>query len=128
MITTLDTNDNDDAVCFFSKDSYYCDRSFESIIVDIPSENPIVAANLPLVLDRPRRLRLLRNVLLGVAAIHQSFLLSRSSVDAERGRECAQTRSHLSNEVQTATCKGPVQLSKGVNAICHQQRACLFRW
>jgi hypothetical protein len=37
---------------------HYCDRFFESITVDIPSENPIVTANLPLVLDRPRRLRL----------------------------------------------------------------------
>lgn len=52
----------------------------------IPSENPIVAVNVPLVLDRPRgtdaSAEALRNALLGVAAIHQSFL-SRSTVTQE---------------------------------------------
>ncbi|KAF9222571.1 hypothetical protein BS17DRAFT_802813 [Gyrodon lividus] len=61
---------------------HYCDRSL-SIVMAIPSENPIVAANLPLVLDRSQGTDIsaeaLRNALLGVAAIHQSFLLSQSS-------------------------------------------------
>ncbi|KAH7888543.1 fungal-specific transcription factor domain-containing protein [Phlebopus sp. FC_14] len=62
---------------------HYCDKSL-SIIMAIPSENPIVAANLPLVLDRPpgtdTAAEALRMALLGVAAIHQSFLLSQTSV------------------------------------------------
>ncbi|KIJ67948.1 hypothetical protein HYDPIDRAFT_25403 [Hydnomerulius pinastri MD-312] len=61
---------------------HYCDRSL-SIIMAIPSENPVLAANLPLVLDRPQgsdvSAEALRNALLGVAAIHQSFLLSQTS-------------------------------------------------
>lgn len=75
MITTLDTNDNDDSVCFFSKDSPLL-RYILSIIMAIPSENPIVAANLPPVLDRPQgtntSAEALRNAPLGVAASHIS--------------------------------------------------------
>lgn len=47
----------------------------------VPSENPIVAANLPLVLSKPRGsdspTESLRAALLGIAAIHQSCLLAR---------------------------------------------------
>lgn len=57
----------------------------------IPSENPVVAANMPLVLNRPpgseTSAEALRMALLGVSAIHQSFLLSRSGVTQGRADE-----------------------------------------
>lgn len=42
MITTLDTNDNNDSICFSLKIRLYCDRSL-SIVMAIPSENPVAA-------------------------------------------------------------------------------------
>jgi hypothetical protein len=80
MITMLNTKENDGIFVFLSKIRHYCDNSL-NIIMAVPSENPIVAANLPLVLSTPRGSDLpteaLRAALLGVAAIHQSYLLSR---------------------------------------------------
>ncbi|KAH9949554.1 fungal-specific transcription factor domain-containing protein, partial [Amylocystis lapponica] len=62
---------------------HYCDNSM-SIIMAFPSENPILAANLQFVLSRSRgsdsAIESLRTALLGVAAVHQSFLLSRSGM------------------------------------------------
>ncbi|KII92890.1 hypothetical protein PLICRDRAFT_37687 [Plicaturopsis crispa FD-325 SS-3] len=61
---------------------HYCVSS-TSIIMAVPHENPVVAANLPLVLSRPPgsdpAIDALRLSLLGVAAVHQAFLLSRIS-------------------------------------------------
>ncbi|KAH7913705.1 fungal-specific transcription factor domain-containing protein [Hygrophoropsis aurantiaca] len=72
---------------------HYCDKSM-SIIMAIPSENPIVAANLPLVLDRTPGSDIpaeaLRMALLGVAAIHQSFLLSQNEVTRTGGDDMLQ--------------------------------------
>ncbi|KAL6310354.1 fungal-specific transcription factor domain-containing protein [Sparassis latifolia] len=60
---------------------HYCDNA-KSIIMALPSENPILAANLQFVLSRPRgsdsAVESLRMALLGVAAVHQSFLLSQN--------------------------------------------------
>jgi hypothetical protein len=57
----------------FPKIRHYCDN-FLSIIMAVPSENPIVAANLPLVLSKPRGsdppTEALRAALMGVAAVH----------------------------------------------------------
>ncbi|KDQ53454.1 hypothetical protein JAAARDRAFT_136956 [Jaapia argillacea MUCL 33604] len=62
---------------------HYCDASL-SIIMAVPSENPVVAANVPLVFNRAPgsdpSTEALRMALLGVAAVHQSFLLGRSGV------------------------------------------------
>ncbi|OCH95164.1 hypothetical protein OBBRIDRAFT_810069 [Obba rivulosa] len=59
---------------------HYCDHAL-SIIMAYPSENPVLAANLHFVLGRSpgsdTAVEALRMALLGVAAIHQSFLLSR---------------------------------------------------
>ena len=72
---------------------HYCDNSL-SIIMAIPSENPIVAANLPLVLSRPRGSDLpteaLRTALMGVAAIHQSYLLARGGTTPDGAEEMMQ--------------------------------------
>lgn len=63
----------------------------------VPSENPIVAANLPLVLGRPRgsdpSTEALRMALLGVAAIHQSYLLARCSSTSD-GAQAMQQIAH----------------------------------
>ncbi|KAH7929898.1 hypothetical protein BV22DRAFT_1080190 [Leucogyrophana mollusca] len=72
---------------------HYCDKSM-SIIMAIPSENPVVAANLPLVFNRPpgsdTSAEALRMALLGVAAIHQSFLLSQNEVTRRGGDDMLQ--------------------------------------
>ena len=61
--------------------------------VPLASENPIVAANLPLVLSRPSgsdySTEALRMALLGVAAIHQSYLLTRNGAPPEGASEMA---------------------------------------
>lgn len=57
----------------------------------VPSENPIVAANLPLVLSRPlgsdSSTEALRTALMGVAAIHQSYLLARGGATPDGAEE-----------------------------------------
>lgn len=62
--------------------------------VPLATENPIVAANLPLVLSRPggsdHSTEALRMALLGVAAIHQSYLLTRNGASPNRASEMAQ--------------------------------------
>lgn len=81
MVTVIVTNKND-GIFVSPKIHHYCDNSL-SIIVAAPSENPnpIVAANLPLVLSQPRgscmATEALRSGLMSVAAIHQSYLLAR---------------------------------------------------
>lgn len=80
MINTLDTNENNVFYLFpLSKIRHYCDHSL-SFIMAVPSENPVVSANLPLILNRSpgdSSAEALRMALLGVASIHQSFLLAR---------------------------------------------------
>ena len=80
----------------------------------IPSENPIVAANLPLVLDRPpgtdTSAEALRMALLGVAAIHQSFLLSQASETqggAEEMLKLAHTYRMNSKQLLARACTTP---------------------
>ncbi|EGN99813.1 hypothetical protein SERLA73DRAFT_159962 [Serpula lacrymans var. lacrymans S7.3] len=72
---------------------HYCDNSL-SFIMAIPSENPIVAANLPLIFNHPpgsdTSAEALRMALLGVAAIHRSFLLSQSGVNQGSAEEMLQ--------------------------------------
>lgn len=94
---------------------HYCDNSL-SIIVAAPSENPnpIVAANLPLVLSQPAGsssdTEALRSGLMSVAAIHQSYLLARggSTPDgADAMLRIAQhhrmnSKAHLANACKTA--------------------------
>lgn len=62
---------------------HYCDNAL-SIIMAYPSENPVLAANLQFILHRNRGSEMavesLRMALLGIAAVHQSFLLSRQGV------------------------------------------------
>lgn len=65
---------------------HYCDNSL-NLLMALPSENPVLAANLQLVLSRAPGSDLateaLRKALLGVAATHQSYLLSRRGATPE---------------------------------------------
>lgn len=74
-----------DVFVFLLKIRHYCDNAL-SFIMALPAENPVLTANLQFVLGRTRgsdyAVESLRAALLGVAAIHQSFLLSRSGVSS----------------------------------------------
>ncbi|KAI0745764.1 fungal-specific transcription factor domain-containing protein [Earliella scabrosa] len=69
---------------------HYCDNAL-SIIMAYPSENPVLAANFQFLFDGVRgadsAVESLRSALLGVAAVHQSFLLSRSGVSTMAAEE-----------------------------------------
>ncbi|KAI0645695.1 fungal-specific transcription factor domain-containing protein [Trametes meyenii] len=69
---------------------HYCDNAL-SITMALPSENPILAANFQFLFDGVRgadsAVEALRSALLGVAAVHQSFLLSRSGVSQQGSEE-----------------------------------------
>ncbi|KAI0374028.1 hypothetical protein BV20DRAFT_961978 [Pilatotrama ljubarskyi] len=69
---------------------HYCDNAL-SIIMAFPSENPILVANFQFLFDGVRgadsAVEALRSALLGVAAVHQSFLLSRSGVSQQASEE-----------------------------------------
>ncbi|KAI0358452.1 hypothetical protein OH77DRAFT_1396672, partial [Trametes cingulata] len=69
---------------------HYCDNAL-SIIMAFPSENPILVANFQFLFDGVRgadsAVEALRSALLGVAAVHQSFLLSRSGVSKQASEE-----------------------------------------
>ncbi|OBZ68304.1 Transcriptional regulatory protein moc3 [Grifola frondosa] len=72
---------------------HYCHNAL-SFIMAIPSENPILAANLSFMFDCSSgfdsAVESLRTALLGIAAIHQSYLLSRSGHGgADEGLELA---------------------------------------
>jgi hypothetical protein len=81
----------------------------------VPSENPIVAANLPLILSRApgtdSAIEALRLSLLGVASVHQSFLLSRSGLAANGAAEAMamahnfrlKSKQHLVKACQTVS-------------------------
>ena len=67
-----------------------------------PSENPVLAANFQFLFDGVRgadsAVESLRAALLGVAAVHQSFLLSRSGVSQQAADEALRrVRGHLVN-------------------------------
>jgi len=81
----------------------------------VPSENPIVAANLPLILSRApgsdSAIEALRLSLLGVSAVHQSFLLSRSGLASNGAAEAMalandfrlKSKQHLAKACTTAS-------------------------
>ena len=82
MFITLDINE---CMSFLLslKIRHYCNHAL-SFIMAFPTENPVLTANFQFILGRTRgsdyAVESLRAALLGVAAIHQSFLLSRSGV------------------------------------------------
>lgn len=86
---TLDINERVFCFCFL-KIRHYCDNAL-SIIMAYPSENPVLAANFQFLFDGVRgadsAVESLRSALLGVAAVHQSFLLSRSGVSTPAADE-----------------------------------------
>ncbi|KAI0949383.1 hypothetical protein AcW1_009014 [Taiwanofungus camphoratus] len=91
---------------------HYCDNAL-SIIMAFPSENPVLASNLQFVLSRTRgsdsAVESLRMALLGTAAIHQSFLLSRSGVchgqgGADEVMQLANTFRAKSKQLLVTTC------------------------
>lgn len=97
---------------FLSKIRHYCDNAL-SIIMAFPSENPVLASNLQFVLSRTRgsdsAVESLRMALLGTAAIHQSFLLSRSGVchgqgGADEVMQLANTFRAKSKQLLVTTC------------------------
>lgn len=63
-----------------------------NFIMAVPFENPMVAFILPLILSCPPgndpAIDALRLSLLGVASVHQSFLLSRNQVCSSSAKEC----------------------------------------
>ncbi|KAH9858710.1 fungal-specific transcription factor domain-containing protein [Lenzites betulinus] len=69
---------------------HYCDNAL-SIMMAYPSENPILVANFQFLFDGVRgadtAVEALRSALLGVAAVHQSFLLSRSGGVSKQASE-----------------------------------------
>ncbi|KAI0630369.1 fungal-specific transcription factor domain-containing protein [Trametes polyzona] len=69
---------------------HYCDNAL-SIIMAYPSENPVLAANFQFLFDGVRGMdsavESLRSALLGVAAVHQSFLLSRNGGVSQQASE-----------------------------------------
>ena len=76
--------------------------------VPLASKNPIVAANLPLVLSQPsgsdHSTEALRMALLGVAAIHQSYLFTRNGASSDCASEMARLaqRYKMSSRTQLA--------------------------
>ncbi|KAF9653199.1 hypothetical protein BDM02DRAFT_2144413 [Thelephora ganbajun] len=69
---------------------HYCDHSM-NFIMAVPFENPMVASVLPLILScapgDDLAIDSLRLSLLGVASVHQSFLLSRSQACSDSAKE-----------------------------------------
>ena len=79
-----------------------------------PSENPVLAANLQFMFDGVRgadsAVEALRSALLGVAAVHQSFLLSRngvSQVASEEALRVAESFRGKSETLLVAACGTP---------------------
>ncbi|TBU33811.1 fungal-specific transcription factor domain-containing protein [Dichomitus squalens] len=92
---------------------HYCDNAL-SIIMAYPSENPVLAANFQFLFDGVRgtdsAVESLRLALLGVAAVHQSFLLSRSGVSslaADEALHVADTFRAKSLHQLTSACATP---------------------
>lgn len=79
-----------------------------------PSENPVLAANFQFLFDGVRgadsAVESLRSALLGVAAVHQSFLLSRSGVStlaAEEALRVADSFRAKSRHLLVSACATP---------------------
>ncbi|KAI0775723.1 fungal-specific transcription factor domain-containing protein [Trametes elegans] len=92
---------------------HYCDNAL-SFIMAFPSENPILAANFQFMFDGVRgadsAVEALRSALLGVAAVHQSFLLSRngvSQVASEEALRVAESFRGKSETLLVAACGTP---------------------
>ncbi|KAI0780049.1 fungal-specific transcription factor domain-containing protein [Fomes fomentarius] len=92
---------------------HYCDNAL-SIIMAYPSENPVLAANFQFLFDGVRgadsAVESLRSALLGVAAVHQSFLLSRSGVStlaAEEALRVADSFRAKSRHLLVSACATP---------------------
>ncbi|PSR74633.1 hypothetical protein PHLCEN_2v9699 [Hermanssonia centrifuga] len=70
----------------------------------LPSENPVLAANLQLVLSRApgydTAIDALRKAILGVAATHQSYLFSRSGVSSMADDAMQMAKSYRSESKQ----------------------------
>ena len=102
---------NERVFCFcFPKIRHYCDNAL-SIIMAYPSENPVLAANFQFLFDGVRgtdsAVESLRMALLGVAAVHQSFLLSRSgmsSLAADESLRIGDTFRAKSMQLLTSAC------------------------
>ncbi|OJT10428.1 hypothetical protein TRAPUB_13027 [Trametes pubescens] len=100
---------------------HYCDNAL-SIIMAYPSENPVLAANFQFLFDGVRgsdsAVESLRSALLGVAAVHQSFLLSRSGVSqpaADEALRVAESFRAKSEHLLVAAC--------GTSEGCHNDAA-----
>ncbi len=107
--------------CFAPKIRHYCDNAL-SIIMAYPSENPVLAANFQFLFDGVRgsdsAVESLRSALLGVAAVHQSFLLSRSGVSqpaADEALRVAESFRAKSEHLLVAAC--------GTSEGCHNDAA-----
>ncbi|PIL36188.1 transcription factor [Ganoderma sinense ZZ0214-1] len=92
---------------------HYCDNAL-SIIMAYPYENPVLAANFQFLFDGVRgtdsAVESLRAALLGVAAVHQSFLLSRSGVSslaADEAMRVADSFRAKSNHLLVSACATP---------------------
>ncbi|KAI0329435.1 hypothetical protein GY45DRAFT_1346580 [Cubamyces sp. BRFM 1775] len=92
---------------------HYCDNAL-SIIMAFPSENPVLVANFQFLFDGVRGMdsavESLRSALLGVASVHQSFLLSRSGVTqqaAEEALRVAESFRSKSEHLLVAACSTP---------------------
>ena len=79
-----------------------------------PSDNPVVAANFQFLFDGVRgtdsAVESLRSALLGVAAVHQSFLLSRSGVStlaADEALRVADSFRAKSKHLLVSACATP---------------------
>ncbi|EIW63305.1 uncharacterized protein TRAVEDRAFT_161504 [Trametes versicolor FP-101664 SS1] len=100
---------------------HYCDNAL-SIIMAYPSENPVLAANFQFLFDGVRgsdsAVESLRSALLGVAAVHQSFLLSRNGVSqqaAEEALRVAESFRAKSEHLLVSAC--------GTSEGCHNDAA-----
>ncbi|KAI0743550.1 fungal-specific transcription factor domain-containing protein [Daedaleopsis nitida] len=90
---------------------HYCDNAL-SIIMAYPSENPVLVANFQFLFDGVRgtdsAVEALRSALLGVAAVHQSFLLSRSGVStADQALRVAHSFRAKSKHLLVSACATP---------------------
>lgn len=95
-------------VFFLLKIRHYCDNAM-SIIMAFPHENPIVAANLQFVFDHVggsnSAVESLRMALLGTAAVHQSFMISRvGNRGADEAMQLALSFRNRSKRLLAAAC------------------------
>ncbi|OSD06877.1 hypothetical protein PYCCODRAFT_1431066 [Trametes coccinea BRFM310] len=119
---------------------HYCDNALR-IIMAFPSENPVLVANLQFLFDGVRGMdsavEALRSALLGVAAVHQSFLLSRSGVTQHASEEAlrlAESFRAKSEHLLVSACSTPegchndAALAASVNIALIDIFSCGRRW